>query len=83
MKENEITQNDYYSLSTTARIRTPSNNIPNLITAQDLLVDKFSIEICPNKKKKKIQLTLGYKVCFVIKPYTDLVCNTIVRGHLP
>ena len=58
------------------------NTIPKFTTTHELLEDKFSIEISKNKKKKIIELTLGDKVCFV-KPYTDLVCDTIVRGHLP
>ena len=81
MKENEINQTDYYSLST-FRILTNSNNISNsFTTAHDLLVDRFSIEISKNNKKKRIELTLGDKVCFV-KPSSDLVCDTIIRGHL-
>ncbi|HET9806439.1 MAG TPA: hypothetical protein VFP49_06005 [Nitrososphaeraceae archaeon] len=77
MKENRLSQIDYYPLSTV-----PTNinnlNIPNFTTAQKLLEDKFSIEIFKNKK---IELTLGDKVCFV-KPPSDLICDTIVRGHL-
>ncbi len=82
MKGNEITQTDY-SLSTASRIRSSSNNIPsNLTTAQDLLINRFSIEISPNiKKNRRIELTLGDKVCFV-NPDSDLVCDTIVRGLL-
>jgi hypothetical protein len=81
---NAISQTDYYSLSTTAsRIRIPSNDIisNNLTTAHDLLVDRFSIEISTNKKNKRIELAIGDKVCFV-KPHQDLICDTIVRGHL-
>jgi len=54
--------------------------IPKFTTAHELLVDKFSIEI--SKGKKNIDLTIEDKVCFV-KPHSDLVCDTIVRGHLP
>jgi hypothetical protein len=57
-------------------------NIPKLTTAQELLEDKFSIEIFNDKKKKRIELTLGDKVCFVNHD-SDLVCDTIVRGLLP
>ena len=40
------------------------------------------IEISNNKQtKSKIELTLGDKISFV-KPSFDLVCDTIVRGHL-
>ena len=78
MKENKINQTDYHSLST-FRILTNSNNISNSFTpAHELLVDRFSIQI---SKNKKIELTLGDKVCFV-KPTSDLVCDTIVRGLL-
>ena len=33
------------------------------------------------KKNRKIELAIGDKVCFV-KPTSDLICNTIVRGLL-
>ena len=55
-------------------------NIPKFTTTYRLLEDKFSIEI--SKNKNKIELTLGDKVCFVIKSSLDLVCDTIVRGLL-
>ena len=32
-------------------------------------------------KNIRIELSLGNKVCFV-KPTSDLICDTIVRGHL-
>ena len=54
-------------------------NIPKFTTAHELLVDKFSVEI---SKNKRIELTIGDKVCF-IKPPSDLSCDTIVKGHLP
>lgn len=76
MKENEIIQTDYVL----SKIQIPSNNITKFNTAYDLLVDKFSIEIFQNKKKK-IELAIGDKVCFV-KSHKDLVCDVIVRGHL-
>ena len=83
MKENEITQTNYYSLSTTRIQPSLNDNMSNnFTTAHDLLIDRFSIEISQDKKKKRIELTLGDKVCFVIKPSSDLVCDTIVRGHL-
>ena len=34
------------------------------------------------KFKKGIELTIGDTVCFV-KPHSDFVCDTIVRGILP
>ena len=81
MKRNEISQTDYHSLPTSI-IPTPSNNIipNNFTTAQDLLVDRFLIEIS-HDKKRRIELAVGDKVCFV-KPASDLICDTIVRGHL-
>ena len=83
MKENEINQTDYSLSTTIARTRPSYNNIPNnFTTAQDLLVDRFSIEISKNKKKdRRIELAIGDKVCFV-KSTSDLVCDTIVRGIL-
>ena len=34
------------------------------------------------KLKKRIELTIGDSVCFV-KPHSDFICDTIVRGILP
>jgi hypothetical protein len=88
LKENSSSQIDYYNSSVSTTITPPTNitnnlNIPRLKTAQELLEDKFSIEIFNDKKKKnkKIELTLGDKVCFV-KSSSDLICDTIVRGLL-
>lgn len=33
-------------------------------------------------KRKRLELAIGDKVCFV-KPPSDLICDTIVRGLLP
>ena len=48
--------------------------------------DKFKLEISyndkNNKKRKTIELTIGDIACFV-KPYSDFVCDTIVRGIVP
>ena len=56
------------------------NQFPTFTTANKLLVkDKFHIEL---SNKKNIELTLGDKIC-IVRPYTDLVCDTIVRGILP
>ena len=79
MKENSSSQIDYYHSLSTTSTRFTNSNIPNFITAQKLLEDKFSIEIVKNKKKR-LELAIGDKVCFV-KP-SDLVCDTIVRGLL-
>ena len=45
-----------------------------------LVKEKFLIELPRNKKK--IELTLGDKIC-IVKPFSNLVCDTIVRGILP
>ena len=61
------------------------------ISAQQLLEDKFVLEFSNNdynKKKirkarrKTIELTIGDIACFV-KPHSDFMCDTIVRGILP
>ena len=60
--------------------------VPKFISAQKLLQDKFRLEISNNdkniKKKRIIELTIGEIACFV-KPDSDFVCDTIVRGILP
>ena len=63
-------------------------SLPKFISAQKLLEDKFILEFSTNNKnknrkpKRTIELNLGDIACFV-KPHTDFVCNTIVRGILP
>ena len=63
-------------------------SLPKFISAQKLLEDKFILEFSNNdddKKKirkarrKTIELTMGDIACFV-KPHSDFVCDTIVRG---
>ena len=79
MKENSLSQIDYYHpLSITTPTNITTSDIPKFTTAQELLEDRFSIEI---SKNKRIELTIGDKLCFV-KPNFDLVCDTTVRGHL-
>ena len=66
--------------------------VPKFISAQKLLEDKFKLEFTSNlednKKKirktrsQTIELTIGDIACFV-KPHSDFVCDTIVRGILP
>ena len=60
--------------------------IPKFISAQKLLEDKFKLEFSYNNKnkikKRTIQLNLGDIACFV-KPHSDFVCDTIVRGIVP
>jgi hypothetical protein len=60
--------------------------VPKFISAQKLLEDKFILEFSNNdknnKKRQTIELTIGDIACFV-KPHTDFVCDTIVRGILP
>ncbi len=61
-------------------------SLPKFISAQKLLEDKFILEFSYNnkniKKSQTIELTIGEIACFV-KPHTDFVCDTIVRGILP
>ena len=60
--------------------------VPKFISAQKLLEDKFILQFSNNdkniKNRKTIELTIGGIVCFV-KPRSDFVCDTIVRGILP
>jgi hypothetical protein len=63
--------------------------VPKFISAQKLLEDKFILEFANNNKNKtnkikkiRIELNLGDIACFV-KPRSDFVCDTIVRGILP
>ena len=62
--------------------------VPKFISAQKLLEDKFILQfsnnsqINKNTRKITIELTIGDIACFV-KPRSDLVCDTIVRGILP
>ena len=67
-----------------------SISLPKFISAQKLLEDKFILEFSNNDNKNKtnkikkirIELNLGDIACFV-KPHSDFVCDTIVRGILP
>ena len=63
--------------------------VPKFISAQKLLEDKFILQFSSNdktskkiRKRQTIELTIGEIACFV-KPHSDFVCNTIVRGILP
>jgi hypothetical protein len=61
--------------------------VPKFISAQKLLEDKFILEFSNNDKHIKktrriIELTIGEIACFV-KPHSDFVCDTIVRGIMP
>ena len=62
--------------------------VPRFISAQKLIEEKFILEFSSNndynKKKirRTIELTIGDIACFV-KPHSDFVCDTIVRGILP
>ena len=66
-------------------------SLTKFISAQKLLEDKFILEFSYNDYNKKkirktrsqtIELNLGNIACFV-KPHSDFVCDTIVRGILP
>jgi hypothetical protein len=60
--------------------------VPKFISAQKLLEDKFILEFSKNarkaRKRQTIELTIDDIACFV-KPHSDFVCDTIVRGLLP
>ena len=62
--------------------------VPKFISAQKLLEDKFILEFSNkdyNTRKTRsqtIEQNLGDIACFV-KPSSDFVCDTIVRGILP
>jgi uncharacterized linocin/CFP29 family protein len=68
--------------------------LPKFILAQKLLEDKFILELLPrnndknNKKIRKtkrttIELTIGGDIACFVKPHSDFVCDTIVRGIVP
>ena len=65
-------------------------SLPKFISAQKLLEDKFVLEFSSNEYNKKkirkprqmIELNLGEIACFV-KPHSDFICDTIVRGIVP
>ncbi len=60
-------------------------SLPKFISAQKLLEDKFILEFSNNarkaRKRQTIELTIGDIACLV-KPHSDFVCDTIVRGIL-
>jgi hypothetical protein len=66
--------------------------VPKFISAHKLLEDKFLLEFTSNNdynkkkigkaRKQTIELNLGDIACFV-KPRSDFVCDTIVRGIVP
>ena len=68
--------------------------LPKFISAQKLLEDKFILELLPrnndknNEKIRKtkrttIELTIGEDIACFVKPHSDFVCDTIVRGIVP
>ncbi len=62
-------------------------SLPKFISAQKLSEYKFVLEFSNNDKNNKkrktiVELNLGDIVCFV-KPHSDFICDTIVRGILP
>ena len=66
-----------------------SISLPKFISAQKLSEDKFILEFTSNNddnkkkiRKRRLELTIGNIACFV-KPHSDFVCDTIVRGILP
>ena len=69
-------------------IRYWTNLLTEIYISSQTLSRKFTIEFSYNdknknrKQKRTIELTIGEIACFV-KPHTDFVCDTIVRGILP
>ena len=63
---------------------TSFNPLPIFTTANKLLSDKFRIDLTKFYKNKYqfIELSIGDKIC-IVKPSSNLVCDTIVRGILP
>ena len=63
-------------------------SLPKFISAQKLLEDKFILEFSNNVNKNKktrsqtIELNLG-DIAWFVKPHSDFICDTIVRGILP
>jgi hypothetical protein len=72
---------------------TSAVSLPEFISAQKLLENKFVLEFTSynddnkNKtikiKKRRIELTIGGDIACFVKPHSDFVCDTIVRGILP
>ena len=67
-------------------------SLPKFISAQKLLEDKFILEFSSNVYNKKkirqarsqtIELTIGGDIACFVKPHSDFICDTIVRGILP
>ena len=63
---------------------TSFNPLPTFTTANKLLSDKFRLDLTKFNKNKKqiIEMSIGDKIC-IVKPSSNLVCDTIVRGILP
>ncbi|MGZ5489542.1 MAG: hypothetical protein ACXW2E_04375 [Nitrososphaeraceae archaeon] len=65
--------------------------LPKFISAQKLLEDKFILELSSNndknnrkiRKTRTIELTIGGDIACFVKPHSDFVCDTIVRGIVP
>ena len=62
---------------------TSFNPLPTFTTANKLLSDKFRLDLTKFNKNKKqiIEMSIGDKIC-IVKPSSNLVCDTIVRGIL-
>jgi hypothetical protein len=65
-------------------------SLPKFISAQKLLEDKFILEFSNNDDKNKkirkrttIELTIEGDIACFVKPHSDFVCDTIIRGILP
>jgi hypothetical protein len=64
-------------------------SLPKFISAQKLLEDKFILEFSINdknirkRKRTTFELTIGGDIACFVKPHSDFVCDTIIRGILP
>ncbi|MGI9012466.1 MAG: hypothetical protein ACR2F1_14950 [Nitrososphaeraceae archaeon] len=68
--------------------------LPKFISAHKLLEDKFILEFSNNNddknnrkirktRRRTIELTIGGDIACFVKPHSDFVCDTIVRGIVP
>jgi hypothetical protein len=63
---------------------TSFNQFPSFTIANKLLSNKFRLDLRKFNKNKNliIELSIGDIIC-IVKPSSNLVCDTIVRGVLP
>jgi hypothetical protein len=67
----------------------PCLNLYQLKNSEDKFILEFSNNNDDNKnkttkvKKRRTELTIGGDIACFVKPHSDFVCDTIVRGILP